>query len=683
MSMRKPEPVEPLNLIELMPFADCGTISVNTCKWKCGNSCAHEAPNQSEGETFQAVLGRFFSRRVALKGAAAAGAALVVLPQLPGASGTAGAQGGGIGPNNTLAFTDVSLNNDDKITLSPGYDHRVLIKWGDPLFLESPPFDLARQTAEAQEMQFGYNCDFVGFYPLPLASRGADRALLVVNHEYTNPDLMFQGYTYDSPTKQHTDIELAAHGLSVVELRKPAGGPWEYVVGSRYNRRVTAETDMLVTGPAAGHDLLKTSADPSGAVVRGMLNNCAAGKTPWGTVLTCEENFHQYFGNAGRLPDDDPRKALHRRYGVPTGASERKWERFHTRFDVAQEPNEPFRHGWVVEIDPYDPTSIPMKRTAMGRFKHEGATVVIAPDGRAVIYSGDDERFDYAYKFVTEGKVDLSNRLANRTLLDSGTLYVAKFNDDGTGEWIPLIAGQGPLTAARGFPTQAEVAINTRQAADLVGATKMDRPEDIETNPVNGKVYMIMTNNSNRGAMNQPGVDAANPRPNNRWGHILEVSYPSGDPTSTRFAWDMFMLCGDPANAETGAMYAGYPTAGLSAIAAPDNLVFDQAGNLWIATDGQESAIRRTDAVFAVPVEGPNRGRIKPFFTSVPGSEICGPEFSTDYTAFFAAIQHPGEPPADRAGMPVSRWPNDATNLPRPSVIVIWKTGPGSNVIGA
>ncbi|MCC6945564.1 MAG: DUF839 domain-containing protein, partial [Thermomicrobiales bacterium] len=254
----------------------------------------------------------------------------------------------------------------------------------------------------------------------------------------------------------------------------------------------------VVTGPVSGADWFKTTLDPTGEYPIGTLNNCSGGVTPWGTVVSGEENFNQYFANLGQLHPDSPIAKLHKRYGLPEGASQRNWESIYDRFDLAREPNEPFRFGWAVEFDPYDPQSPVKKRTALGRNKHEGHTSVISPSGHVVVYSGDDERFDYVYKFVTEGTYDPDDRGANLDLLESGTLYVAVFNDDGSGEWLPVVQGTGDLTAENGFATQADVLVNTRGAADLLGATKMDRPEDIETNPVNQKVYMVMTNNTNR-----------------------------------------------------------------------------------------------------------------------------------------------------------------------------------------
>lgn len=646
-------------------------VAAQTCRWKCGSQCAAPAPNRAASETFAAVLRRRLSRRSALQGLLAVGAGIVLTPHRTGTAAAAEDQPLAIGPGGSLAFASIGLNSEDRIGTPPGYASKPLIRWGDPLFAGDPAFDPAALNPAAQARRFGYNNDYIGFLPLPDAP-SPDRALLVVNHEYTNPELMFAGYSAAAPTKEQVDVELAAHGLTVVEIERRAS-EWSYVAGSRMNRRITGETPVTITGPAAGYSWLQTSADPAGRTVLGTLNNCSAGKTPWGTVLTCEENFNQYFANVARLPDGDPRKAAHSRYGLPTGASERKWERFYPRFDAAQEPNEAFRFGWAVEVDPADPASTPRKRTALGRFKHEAATFLVGADGRVGVYMGDDERFDYAYKFVTAGSYQPGNASANAELLDSGTLYVARFNDDGSGDWLPLRYGEGALTEALGFTSQADVLVRARQAGDAAGATKMDRPEDFEVHPLNRKIYMAMTNNTRR---TDEQLDRANPRAANRDGHIIEVSEDGGNPASERFTWEIFMLCG--AAGDPSRYSGGFPTESLSPISSPDNLLFDRAGNLWIFTDGQPGTLRVNDAVFAVPVEGPSRGQTKVFLTGVPGSETAAGDLSLDNEALFVSIQHPAEgSPIDR---PSTRFP-DGAGLPRPSVVVAWR--PDGGIVGS
>lgn len=619
--------------------------------------------NPSANETFEEIQTRRLSRRVWLKGAAAAGAMVIVNPALARLAEASK-------PESGLGFSPIALNREDRITVPEGYSSQVLVRWGDPILPGAPAFDIANQSKAAQEGQLGFNCDFLGWFSLPQPrSKNPVKGLLTVNHEYTDPPMMFPGYVAGSPTKAQVDVELAAHGLSVVEIERRGRNEWRTVVG-RLNRRVTAETPMQITGPAAGVDWMKTSYDPTGTIVRGMLNNCGGGLTPWGTLLTCEENFNQYFAN-NNLVTDAARKAAHTRYGMPGGASERRWETHYDRFDMAKEPNEAFRFGWVVEIDPYDPNSVPKKRTALGRVKHEAATSVVAPSGQVVVYTGDDERFDYMYKFVTAKAWNPRDRVANDGLLDEGTLYVAKFNDDGSGVWLPLVFGQGPLTPANGFTSQADVLIRTRQAADALGATKMDRPEDIETNPVNGKVYCAMTNNTQRGTAGRPGADGPNPRANNRNGHIIELTEGGNDPASATFGWEIFMLCGDPADRST--YFAGFDKSRVSPIASPDNVTFDGQGNLWIATDGLPNTLPGNDTIQAVPTAGAERGFLRMFLSGVVGCEVASLKFNADDTALFASIQHPGE--GGTLAASTSHWPDGGDRPARPSVVAVVKTG--------
>jgi uncharacterized protein len=637
--------------------------------------------NDSPNDTLEQVLERRFSRRDMLRGALAGAPALALTTSvLSGSLASAFASDGQGNQSSGLGFNPISLTKVDDIIVPEGYAYQVLIRWGDPILPGANGLDFDFQNGATQAMQFGYNCDFNGYFPLPYyGSNNPNRAIFTVNHEYTDPLLMFPGYLSGNPTQAQVDAEIAAHGMSFVEIKNHGKSGWGYISDSMWNRRITGETLCELAGPAAGNAWLKTSTDPDGKWVRGTLNNCAGGKTPWGTVLTCEENFNQYFANRNSLPAGDV-KVAHTRYGLPTGSSSRRWEKFHDRFDLTKEPNEPFRFGWVVEIDPYNPNSTPKKRTALGRFKHEGATTILAKDGRVVVYSGDDERFDYIYKFVTEGKYNPNNRAANFDLLDSGTLYVAKFNDDGTGQWLPLVHGQGPLTAANGFQNQGDVLINARRASDILGATKMDRPEDIEANPKTGKVYSLMTNNTSRTAAQ---VDAANPRANNIYGHVIEQTEANGDNGSTTFKWEIFIKCGDPAVPAQDTYFAGYDPSQVSPISAPDNLVFDGQGNCWIATDGLQNGLPRgNDGVFAVPVEGPERGYLRQFMSCPLEAEICGPEFTPNFTTLFVGIQHPGEGskstnPADL----ISTWPDGG--VPKPSVVAVIRTAPGDPRIGS
>ncbi|HSF32830.1 MAG TPA: PhoX family phosphatase [Candidatus Tectomicrobia bacterium] len=617
--------------------------------------------NPSQNDTFESVLQIYMSRRTLLQGAMASLVLVYANPLLRAVTeaGTAG-------------FMPLTHSTEDKLLIPPGYESQVVIRWGDPLLPETSEFDPRAQTPAKQARQFGYNADFIGFLPLPYGTQTSAHGLLVVNLEYTNGELMFASWDGkpESKTRDMVDIEIAAHGLAVVEVQRGANGGWSYVPNSPFNRRLTAESPMLLSGPAAGHPWLKTSYDSSGALVRGTLNNCAAVITPWGTVLTAEENFNLYFADAIDNIVDASVRSIHKRYGLH---DQYGWARYHDRFDVGKEPNEALRFGWVVEVDPYDPRSVPVKRTALGRTKHEAATVVITKGGQAVVYSGDDERFEYLYKFVSAGCYDSTNRAANMRLLDSGTLYVAKFRDDGTGEWLPLIFGLGPLTPANGFASQAEVLINTRRAADLLGATKMDRPEDVEASPKTGRVYALMTNNARR----QPEqVDKANPRAENKHGQIIEMIEDEGEHAATKFRWELFIACGDPNRAEDNAFYQGHQD--VSWMSCPDNIAFDDAGRLWVATDGQPASIDKNDAVYMVEVEGPRHGLAKMFLSGLPGGEVCGPAFTPDNRTLFIAIQHPGEAKESTFANPISRFPDYSPDMPpRPSVVAIYRVDGG------
>ena len=652
---------------------------------------ADTVSNPTDNVTFGEIAARRLSRRDALKGLAASSALIAGGAVLPSALlGGTSTPALAAGTNSQFTFTEIAHGVDETHHVAPGYSADVLIRWGDKVTADAPEFDPAKQTAAAQAKQFGYNCDFIGYFPLPQGSSAGDSALLGVNHEYTNHELMFPGLGDQSKkkfadmTKEQVDIEIAAHGASIVEVRKGANGKWGVAPGSRYGRRLTGDTPMTVSGPAAGHDRLKTKADPTGARVLGTLNNCAGGQTPRGTYLTAEENFHGYFsGDPKGLPEE---KSL-KRYGVPGGWY--GWAKFHDRFDIAKEPNEPNRFGWVVEIDPYDPQSVPVKRTAMGRFKHEGAETIVNSDGRVAVYSGDDERFEYLYRFVTAGRFDPADRAANRNLLDAGTLAVAKFNPDGTLEWLPLVHGQGPLTAANGFASQADVLIDVRLAADLVGATKMDRPEDVDPNPKTNKVYAMMTNNTSR---KPEQVDPANPRANNVFGHIIEITPANGDHAAATGRWDLLIAAGDPANPEHNAKY--HPATSKNGwFGSPDNCTIDGMGRFWVSTD-QGTAWAKSgtaDGVWAVETEGPMRGYSRMFFRVPVGAEMCGPKFSPDSRTLFVAVQHPSsdgtkdyKPFAREATYndPATRWPDFKPGMPpRPAVVAITKSDGG--VIGS
>lgn len=565
-----------------------------------------------------------------------------------------------------FGFAEIARGMDETHHVPVDYTADVLIRWGDPLFADSVPFDPMNQNEAAQLTQFGYNNDYIGFVPLAEDGDGRARGLLCVNHEYVSTPLMQPGVAATYPasmTRERCLTEMAAHGGTILEIVETAEG-WKPVVGSPYNRRITAHTTpMELTGPAAGSPRLMTREDPTGRLVVGTMNNCAGGITPWGTYLMAEENFNGNF--LGKLPADHPEAANHERYGVPGGWYQ--WGRHFDRYDVSKEPNEPNRFGWVVEVDPMDPASTPKKRTALGRYKHEGAESVIAPDGRLVIYMGDDQRFDYVYKFVSAAKVDIANPAANSDLLDDGTLYVARFDEDGTVAWLPLVHGSGPLTPENGFASQADVLIETRRAADLLGATPMDRPEDVEPDPETGKVWVMLTNNSKREA---DQIDAANPRAKNLYGHIIEITEPGGDFTATASRWEILLKCGDPADPSVEATWNPL-TSENGWFGSPDNCAVDPQGRLWVSTDGNDDT-GAADGLWAMETTGAARGTGKAFFRCPVGAELCGPKFTPDAKTLFVAVQHPGDGDGATFEAPSTRWPDFTDAMPpRPSVVTV------------
>ncbi|MET9139393.1 PhoX family protein [Streptomyces parvulus] len=670
-----------------------GGRSAMTCRFRCGDACFHEVPNTSANEYVGDVIAGALSRRSMMRAAAvvtvaAAGAGAVGVAGAPSAQ-AAPAAGHGHGHGHHpkpqgargLRFTPVAPNKDDKVTVPEGYRQDVVIRWGEPILRGAPAFDPEKQTAKAQAGQFGYNNDFLALLPL----RGErDRQVLVANHEYTDEILMFRGYDPENPTREQVEIAWAAHGLSVVAVEEERrSGRLTPVSRHRLNRRVTATTEFRLTGPAAGSDLVKTSVDRSGRKVLGTLNNCSGGTTPWGTTLHGEENFNQYFANSSRDTD--------KRYGIGTGATERKWERFDKRFDVAKEPNEVHRFGYVVELDPYDPESTPRKHTLLGRFKHEAATVRLTWDGRPVVYTGDDERFDYFYKFVGSKRMrhggSRSAREHNLSLLDEGTLYVAKLSGDspaieidgtgklprdgefdGSGHWIPLVTAteDGAVSHVEGMSAE-EVCVFTRFAGDKVGATKMDRPEDIEPSPQTGKVYVALTNNTNRGVGSNAKPDEANPRNANKHGHVLELTERWNRADATSFAWSLFLVAGDPEDPAT--YFAGFPKDRVSPISCPDNVAFDDHGNLWISTDG--NALGTHDGLFGVATRGDRRGELKQFLTVPTGAETCGPLVQD--RRVLVAVQHPGEIDGASVEKPASTWPDGPGKIVRPAVVAVWR----------
>jgi secreted PhoX family phosphatase len=676
-----------------LPLADHarGKRLAVTCQYKCANACLGPECNSSHNESFQEVASAALSRR-ALLGLGAAGAVAIAVGSLrgqaplssPGSAGVGGAGAAFARPvNGNLAFDAIDPVNRfvDDFVVPQGYTWQPIIRWGDPLFSNAPAFDLHAQTPAAQAVQFGYNSDYLDIVADPSGKTG----VLVNNHEYCNPGIMFPPSTDPAELQRRGDIFKAAQGMSVVDItRTRTGAPWSYVVDGKRNRRITVETVFELTGPAAGTDLVKTAADPEGRWVHGTLGNCAGGTTPWGTILSGEENFNGYFAWAADTP------AQKRYQSTSSTSTETGWDRYDPRFD-AHNPdyvNEPNRFGYIVEIDPQDPTSTPRKHTAMGRFKHEGANVIVAEDGRVVAYMGDDERNDYLYKFVSKHKIS-GSRKKNLELLSEGDLYVAKFSGnspageitgtgalpadgefDGSGTWLPLT--QNGESVVPGFTTE-QVLVYTRLAADAVGATKMDRPEDVEPSPKTGKVYLALTNNSARSAAT---IDEANPVTGNRYGHVVELTETAGQ-SGTTFGWSILLLCGDP-KVFANSYFAGFPKELVSPISCPDNVAFDSAGNLWVSTDGAPSTIGYNDGLFLVPLEGAERGHVQQFLAVPREAETCGPVIHDQEGMVFVAVQHPGE--GGTFASPTSLFPDygstkpgDVPTAPRPSVVQVYR----------
>ncbi len=658
--------------------------------------------NPSHNAYFGDIVAVNLTRRRVLQGGLGA-AAFAFLGGVPGLGVVGEAQAAAIPPRpdfGGIGFEGIPANSlvnfpgglVDDIALPPGYRYEVLYAWGDPIgAVGLPPGQPAWQpdagnSAAEQALQSGAHHDGMWYFPL-LGSQGAAasrRGLLCLNHEYCDQNILWpDGMANFDLEKVHK--ALNAHGVSIVEVWKhPRTGKWEIKRPSPFARRITGQTPMQITGPAAGHPLLQTAADSTGTLALGTLNNCGAGRTPWDTFVTCEENWNGYFGATGSWTATADQK----RYGLSNTGSGYNWFPHEERFNMAMHPNEPHRFGYCVEIDPYDPKSMPKKRTALGRVKHENACFIVAPDSRVVCYSGDDERFEYIYKFVTKGKFNPANRAANMNLLDEGTLYVARFNDDatagdgkGTGEWLDL----SPNNPALAGWTQAEICIRTRQAADLAGATKMDRPEWITINPFNKSVYCTLTNNTNRGKGTNPITDEANPRAINNYGHIIRWNETGGDHTALTFEWEIFALAGDPAR--PAATDQGNVVGDI--YNSPDCVFFDKNGRLWIQTDADTSAAsyqpggtNRNIGTNQMLCADPLTRETRRFMTAMPGSEVTGVDVTPDGRTMFINIQHPGEGGTTANPKAVSSWPDgDAGQRPRSATIVVTRSDDG--VIGA
>ncbi len=558
-----------------------------------------------------------------------------------------------------LGFTGVPVSTADTLVVPPGYVAEILYAWGDPIS-DGPAFKPdASNSVDDQLRQAGMHHDGMCFFSLPAGQTGSIHGLLAINHEYTDDGLLHPDGML-TWTAEKVRKSQAAHGISVIEVRLD-GNRWRIVRPSRYARRVTAATPMGIIGPAAGHAWMRTAADPAGRRALGTMSNCAMGYTPWGTYLTCEENVQFYFVNrSGSVP------SLQQRYGITARGGGYRWHEFDERFDAARHPNEPNRFGWVVEIDPFDPSRPPVKHTAMGRFKHEGAALAVAPDRRVAFYMGDDERFEYVYKFVSRDP-------AHRNALEHGTLYAARFDADGTGVWLELAPGRNGLDTGAGFPSQAEICIAPRLAGDVAGATKMDRPEWIAVHPTTGEVYCALSYNETRGQTGRPGPDPANPRAENVYGHIIRWRERGGDPTATRFEWDIFVLGGDPASKG-------------DTFGSPDGLWVDGRGVLWIQTDvstrllhkGDYAGMGNNQMLAADPVTR----EVRRFLTGPRGCEVTGATGTPDGRTMFVNIQHPGETPSERSNPAtpkgISAWPDGPSGgRPRSATVVIRRADGG------
>ena len=553
-----------------------------------------------------------------------------------------------------LGFEAVAANGLDTVTVPRGYRWHIAARWGEPMWSHSIPFDQAtRGSGASQELAFGDNNDGMSLFS------DGERSVLTVNNEYVNRSI-FYGGTGNGKPQNADDVRKgkAGHGVSVVEIAQ-TDGRWSIVLDSPYNRRITADTPMEITGPARGHDLMKTAADPNGTRSRGTWNNCGNGRTPWGTYLACEENFNGYFSSSD--PELEIGAEL-KRYGVKHKDRGYAWATADERFDIATHPNEPNRAGYVVEIDPLNPTSTPKKRTALGRFKHENAEVVLAANGQVVVYMGDDERGEFLYKFVSDGVYAEGGD--NDDLLENGTLFAAKFADDGRGEWVEL------TPESTGLASQAEVCIHSRLAASAVKATTMDRPEWVAANPMKAEVYCCLTNNKNRGVKPNAGGDATpvggpNPREKNLYGQIVRWMPDGGDHLAGGFAWDLFVVAGNPAvhdDARAGSANVDADNMFNS----PDGLAFDRNGLIWIQTDGKysDSGDFQGQGNNQMLVGDPVTGEIRRFMVGPRECEVTGFAWSADRRTLFVGIQHPGE----KGG---SHFPDGGDTTPRSCVVAI------------
>lgn len=616
--------------------------SLTDLSWDGFDEARDPRPAESQ---FDQIVERAISRRGFLGGALAFGSGAAVFGSgLMSSAAPARAVGA-----SRFGFRPVGIATDFEVHVPEGFQSKVLVRWGDALWSDAKGAYSAETGVPARmsDRVFGENTDGMELFEVD------GKQLIAVNSEYVNPKINLPAASEGTPqTADEVKLLKNLQGVTVMEIADQGNG-YEVVVDSAYNRRITHETEMAMAGPLAGHALVQTKADPAGMTVMGTMNNCGSGRTLWNTYLTCEENFNGYFGATGAEPEG----IGYKRYGIG-GFSRYAYEKFDPRFDISKEPNEPHRHGFITEIDPADPTSTPVKRTALGRFKHENAEMVHAKDGRIVVYMGDDERGEYLYRYVSNGVYAQGG--STEGLLDDGVLYVAKFNDDQSGEWLALTPGATGMDAA-------EILCFTRMAASAAGGTTMDRPEWVACNPLKAEAYCALTNNKNRGVKPNAGgddtsVNAVNPRETNKFGQIVRWTPAEENHAAGTFTWDLYVMAGNPA--VYGNEYAGSENVNEgNMFNSPDGMQFSSDGLLWIQTDGNY----KNEGDFAgmgnnqMLVGDPETGEIIRFMTVPYGAEVTGLCWSADKKVAFVGVQHPG-----------GSWP-DGAGKPRSSVVSVWR----------
>lgn len=660
--------------------------------------------NNSTAPDFQEVLKRSLKRRNVLK----SGSALAALSMMSALTGCSDDDDDNNEPNQKvspsvpqLGFDSIEGSKTDAIAVAKNYKAQVLAPWGTPLNDNAAEWKSdGSNTPNDALHSVGMHHDGMHFFPL----NGETDGLLCINHEYvdqsalhpngaTSTKIMVDGVEIDVRPVDEVLKEIYAHGVTVVRIIK-TNGVWDIVKNDPYNKRYTGATEFDLAGPVAGSELAQTKYSPSGMTARGTLNNCGNGATPWGTYLTCEENWPGYFTNFGELTADQQRiglSATGTRYGweTPAGDEAERIEEF-ARFNVTPSAqshlmdyrNEANGHGYIVEIDPYSPTVNAIKRTALGRFRHEGCTYGKVEAGKPIVfYSGHDARFEYIYKFVSAAMWDPAD--ANRTdryavgdkYMNDGTLYVARFNEGFTGEWLPLSLNSAKPsggTLADDFNSLADIILNTAGAAELLEATPMDRPEWGAVDPITGTVFMTLTNNTRRDNSTEGlETNAANPRENNAFGHIIRWD----ENTDNTFTWDIFVY-GSPAD---GSENKSDLTAS-NQFASPDGLGFDERGILWIQTDNGADAITEytNDQVLAVvpseldnldTINDKNQSQLRRFLVGPNGCEITGLAYADNYKTFMVNVQHPKNWPYSQDATVIT--PAGTNIRPRAATVVV------------